>query len=112
MIDKVKSNSAIQKQNDPERFRVMKNKANRKVRLRRYGITEEEWQQLFQQQNEKCAICYVTESSGRGWHTDHSHHTGKVRGILCYHCNVMLGLSKDNTDTLKKAIAYLENNIG
>ena len=38
---------------------------------------------------------------------DHSHETGKVRGLLCHNCNMLLGHSKDNINTLENAIMYL-----
>jgi hypothetical protein len=41
---------------------------------------------------------------------DHCHNTGKVRGLLCDHCNKGLGLFKDNIDYLNKAIEYLKYN--
>lgn len=39
---------------------------------------------------------------------DHDHRTGKVRGLLCNGCNVLLGAAYDNVQTLRKAIEYLE----
>ena len=38
---------------------------------------------------------------------DHDHITGKVRGMICQNCNVLLGHAKDNTDILQKCIKYL-----
>lgn len=38
---------------------------------------------------------------------DHDHETGKVRGLLCNSCNVMLGHSKDDVAILQKGIEYL-----
>ena len=38
---------------------------------------------------------------------DHNHVTGKVRGILCKSCNLLIGNAKDNVDILKSAIVYL-----
>ena len=40
---------------------------------------------------------------------DHSHTDGSVRGFLCGNCNTGLGRFKDNVDTLKKAIEWLES---
>jgi hypothetical protein len=42
---------------------------------------------------------------------DHDHITNEVRGLLCRDCNVMLGLVKDNTETLKNAIQYLQKDV-
>jgi len=42
---------------------------------------------------------------------DHNHNTNKVRGLLCNHCNRGLGHFRDNTETLLKAIDYLNNPI-
>ena len=74
----------------------------------RYGMTIEEWDELFIAQGAKCAICGTHNLGKRQWHTDHCHETGKVRGILCMQCNAMLGFSKDNVTVLNNAIEYLE----
>jgi hypothetical protein len=76
----------------------------------KYGLTVAEWDALFEAQGHKCGICGTTSvgNGKRSWHTDHSHVDNKVRGILCPHCNHMLGNAKDNPDTLRVAAAYLE----
>lgn len=81
----------------------------KKTRMKKkYGITSEKWAELFESQDSRCAICRSGSTAGQGWHTDHCHTGNFVRGILCYHCNVMLGLARDNTQILEAAIAYLK----
>lgn len=51
---------------------------------------------LLRQQGDKCALCTesdppVPEGALDGWHIDHDHATGKVRGILCPSCNAKVG---------------------
>lgn len=38
---------------------------------------------------------------------DHNHITGVVRDVICHNCNVIIGLAKENTSTLKKIIKYI-----
>jgi hypothetical protein len=73
----------------------------------KYGMSDEEWNLLFDSQGNKCAICPATTHGNKNWHIDHDHSTGKVRGLLCHNCNLMLGHAKDNVDTLSAAIKYL-----
>lgn len=55
---------------------------------RKFGITRAQWGAIFEAQGRKCAICgSTTPRSKWGWHTDHDHVSGKVRGILCWPCN-------------------------
>jgi len=71
-----------------------------------YGIDEAVYQQMFKGQKGKCAICDKTVL-GR-LHIDHCHSTQAVRGLLCGPCNRGLGLFKDDTDIMQKAIHYLK----
>jgi hypothetical protein len=74
----------------------------------RYGLTPDAWDAMFASQGSSCAVCHSTDPKSKGgWDTDHCHETEVVRGILCHPCNVMLGLSEDNTSTLSNAISYL-----
>jgi len=74
---------------------------------RKYGITEEDYCNMWNDQEGLCAICGSDDNSGKRFSVDHCHDTGKVRGLLCDPCNWMLGQAKDNTNTLAKAIKYL-----
>ncbi|MFD9949827.1 endonuclease VII domain-containing protein [Nonomuraea sp. NPDC059023] len=76
-----------------------------------YGITTEEFDEIFTAQSGKCAICGTTEWPGKHNrpHVDHCHKTGNVRGILCTNCNQGLGRFRDRVEILEAAIAYLTN---
>jgi hypothetical protein len=89
------------------------NEAYRRMRMndhhmRQYGITLDEKEEMLASQG-GCAICGTrVPPRTRGWHTDHDHVTGKVRGILCSNCNLGLGYFQDNPEFLSEAINYLE----
>jgi hypothetical protein len=76
--------------------------------LRYYGISLDERNAMFAQQGARCAICKTDKGSSKDFHVDHCHKTGVVRGILCRHCNHVLGHARDNTETLAAAIGYLQ----
>jgi hypothetical protein len=78
-----------------------------------YGITLENYSEMYKLQEGKCSICleFYSETSDfrtKVLHVDHCHNTGRVRGLLCHKCNKALGLFKDNVDTLKRAIEFVE----
>ena len=76
---------------------------------RMYGITLDEHTKMYEEQNGRCAIC-GNEGNGK-WKklcVDHCHITGKVRKLLCHHCNTSLGLVGDNIQTLETMIKYLQ----
>jgi Recombination endonuclease VII len=55
-----------------------------------------------------CAICGSPDPGWtKGWHVDHDHKSGALRGLLCNRCNLMLGHAKDSAVTLQAAIDYL-----
>lgn len=75
----------------------------------KYGLTQEQWDALFAAQGFCCAICKATEPRGkRGWHTDHCHTNGHVRGILCLGCNSALGYMQDDPTRLRAAADFLD----
>lgn len=60
------------------------------ARFRRYGITEHDYKQLLKLQNHQCALCDKAIADNAYTAVDHCHTTGKVRGILCRGCNMVL----------------------
>jgi len=77
-----------------------------------YGISLEFYEIMLRDQNGICAICgaktaYPYFMKQKNFFVDHDHKTGKVRGLLCYNCNKLLGMVKDDTELLEKHIKYL-----
>ena len=81
----------------------------RKERLRKYGITDADYNAILESQGGRCAICRTDKSNGNGrFCVDHDHGSGAVRGLLCNMCNWGLGHFKDSPENLSAAISYLE----
>ncbi len=86
-----------------------KKKGRNRHLIKKYKLTEEEYNKLYILQNGSCAIC-GTKTPGRNrqyFNFDHNHITGKIRGLLCHNCNFALGLFNDNIKSLNNAIVYL-----
>lgn len=74
----------------------------------RYRITAEEWQDMYDAQDGKCAICGKRQTY-RVLSTDHDHRSKEVRGLLCVRCNYALGRFYDDPMLIRSALEYLEN---
>ena len=83
--------------------------------IKRYGITQEDFDEFLESQNGCCMIC--GESFGEVTpHIDHDHTCcprenacgNCVRGLLCGDCNKGLGFFRDNPERLLGAALYLE----
>lgn len=98
--------------NNPEKAKTQ--------RLRKYGITLDEYNLMRENQKYCCAVCGRHESTvekGRASSTsttlqvDHCHETNKIRGLLCTNCNTMIGKAKDDISVLEAAINYLKEQL-
>lgn len=77
-------------------------------RLNVYGITVDDYNKVFTEQNGKCAICGKHQSElKQSLHIDHCHKTDKTRGLLCKNCNLGIGFFNDDIENLQCAILYL-----
>ena len=96
---------------------------NQHIRLR-YSLSLEDLNEIYLKQDGKCPLCLKALSNPTiedavRWESniDHDHDCcpgdttcgNCVRGLLCRDCNLMIGHAKDNLDTLKRAVEYLEN---
>jgi hypothetical protein len=86
---------------NPAKFRARERQSRLKSR---YGITQERYDELYAEQLGCCAIC---GKSGEKLVVDHNHGTGRVRGLLCYNCNLGLGLLGDSVVIVAAANNYL-----
>lgn len=107
-------NKEIINQKNKERYRKSYDHYRDLEYQKRYNISLQEYEKIWNDQDGKCKICDCSESSlkeGRYKRlvVDHCHITGKVRGLLCNNCNRAIGLLKDNVQVLNSAIKYLTN---
>ena len=77
---------------------------------RKYGLTVEQWDEMFEAQDGCCAACGTSEPGGRydTFHVDHCHDSGEVRGLLCYACNVALGQLNEDPERIRALADYAE----
>ena len=67
----------------------------------RYGITLEDYDAMLVAQGGGCALCQRFPNEGRRLAVDHDHETGRIRGLLCNPCNVMLGWYEARQDLIR-----------
>lgn len=74
-----------------------------------YGITLEQYKNMFEKQNGCCASCGINESTlKRSLHVDHDHSTKVVRALLCSNCNTALGSLKESFFNIMNLAKYLK----
>lgn len=102
------TNIKLSRQKKEDRITIKEQQRNAHLK-HKYGLTQELFLDKLEEQHYNCAICNSKlEDKGHNTQIDHCHTTGKVRDILCQHCNRGLGSFKDSIENLKIAIKYLE----
>lgn len=114
--EKVRNFKSRYRNLDAEGKRKILEKQRDTVLQNTYGITRIEYNQMFQEQNEVCAICEKPETSvdyrsGKvlDLAVDHHHTMGQVRALLCRRCNQTLGQIDEDPIILDRMISYLAN---
>lgn len=75
-----------------------------------YGITAQQYDAMFLDQNGGCAICGEPPRKRR-LDVDHDRDTGKVRGLLCNAHNQGIGQFRHNPKLLMSAVQYLMKHV-
>lgn len=82
---------------------------NKRGRCYLHGITVEQFDKMFKDQNGRCYICNVAhQDNNQGLAIDHCHTTGKIRKLLCGKCNRGLGHVDESVEILEKMISYIK----
>lgn len=102
-------------QKDKRFIKRDRNISKKSTLRKRFNLSFEDFNRLFEKQNGVCAICGQKEAiinkntkEPISLSVDHCHNTKQIRGLLCSRCNTALGSFNDSTELLKKAIHYLE----
>lgn len=90
---------------DPRKRRIAH---ERQRRLRKYGITQEQYDQLLADQAGHCPGCGTDDPGTKGWCIDHCHRSGRVRALLCNRCNTVLGLANEDPAILRMLADFIE----
>jgi hypothetical protein len=85
----------------------------RSIKIKRYGITLDEYDRMVEERGGRCDICGQVPE--KRLHVDHDHSCcpGRnscgncIRGLLCSRCSLTLGAFHDDIELLRSAIIYL-----
>lgn len=110
------NNSEKEKQKCREWKKKNPNKVHAANIRNSYSLSADSYIMMLFSQNHACAICKQHKSLNtkdkngkpRNLAVDHCHKTNKVRGLLCYSCNLALGMLKDDVLNARALIEYLE----
>lgn len=72
-----------------------------------FGIDLKDYEAMSARQGGVCAICGGVSKKSKRLCVDHRHSDKVIRGLLCFSCNIILGLAKDDAERLMAAAAYL-----
>lgn len=85
---------------------------------RKYGLSEDQWWNIYHEQEGCCFVCgrklKVGGKNARNTaNTDHCHTTGKIRGLLCRNCNmILIPLFERKPELAENIFVYLTREPG
>jgi hypothetical protein len=70
-------------------------------KIKKFGITVEQFNEMFKKQEGVCKICGSPQQQNKRLCIDHNHNTEEVRGLLCFQCNRSLGWYEKYSDKIQ-----------
>lgn len=111
---RVRHRSAIQADGRAYYHRTARASKNKRLKTR-YGVTIEWFDTKVKEQNNLCESCGNPEKAKdhrtgirRSLSVDHDHDTGAVRGLLCAHCNAILGALETHYEIVRQLNRYVK----
>lgn len=90
-----------------QKWRNLNKKQRQEKHLRsKYGLTFERYNALLDKQHNSCKLC--GKNPIRTPVVDHNHRTGRIRGIVCQKCNIIIGMYESCPEVLTLVPQYLE----
>jgi len=86
--------------------RAAGNKYGFTARMKKFGLTADQYHAMVAEQHGVCAICRKSQAK-KDLAIDHCHQTGQVRGLLCAACNLGIGHFRDDPKLLLESAKYL-----
>lgn len=77
-------------------------------RLRKYGLSPEDFAEKLKRQGNKCACCGAEFTADNKPNVDHDHDNMNVRDLLCQGCNMGIGHLQDSYTRAVQAAEYLK----
>ena len=113
-----KANSERDHKKNPKRYKKYETTRSKELIFwghirRKYGLSPEDWQKMFDEQHGQCAICRKHQDEFKGKRrkrlcVDHDHKTGFIRGLLCSNCNHrIVPAVRDRLDLAENLLEYL-----
>ena len=109
--EKEKQKNAEYREKNRELIRAKQKKYNKENPLKRknsilkyeYGITLEKYNEMFKQQEGRCAICQRHQNElTRTLCVDHNHKTKEVRSLLCVTCNTDVSVVENRLEEMTR----------
>jgi len=112
------SNKASKDKKNLDWYYKNKRRARNTYLKRTYGISIEEYEDLFSLQNGLCALCDQPEKTKdyrtgqiKALAVDHCHESGRIRSLLCYRCNHIISCVGDNEQGAQKILNYMKGEM-
>ena len=88
-----------------------KRKARERLPIQKYDLTLADFDVILDSQRNSCAICKGPPTTYDVFSVDHDHDhdSGRIRGLLCTHCNTGLRRFEDSTKLMESAKRYINN---